>query len=475
MQARGHIIANGTSWKYQRAVPPKLEKLAGLKLWSHGLGRISYPDAVAKGRIYDASYDALVQRLSNLPEDEAAKLRAAKGVRGLQKADQADKLDEHFLSFLARDVEGFSPQALAWAKKPMPKGKVIELAGHAALASAALKEQRTLLATKMAQRRATLDRLKPEALGKMSVLVDKWIEVAAPRSTGTPKRMRRFIERFINCCGDLDPRDVTRQDAMKYRDALAKDTSILKSAHKYLHGMSRLFNVGMSEGLTDTNPFQGIEARKQQGRKVADEKPGKRFTSEQARDLLAALDELDLSQEFWRDFRLTFRLMIYHGCRSGELGNLTPSDVHIVNSIPVFELHDESEDASVKNLSSMRQVPLHPACSELITYADAAKKAGNKYLFNSYPQWAETRVGKFQQQATVLLRETLGIKDKKIKAHSSRHYWRYLANEIEMPGNISRSIVGHSLGKDDHDGTYGSTPSLKKRYEWLKKIDPFSG
>ncbi|NOT70620.1 MAG: hypothetical protein HOP09_04815 [Hyphomicrobium sp.] len=57
-------------------------------------------------------------------------------------------------------------------------------------------------------------------------------------------------------------------------------------------------------------------------------------------------------------------------------------------------------------------------------------------------------------------------------AHSSRHYWRYLASEIEMPGSVSRSIQGHSLWKDDHDGTYGSTPSLKKRYEWLCKIDP---
>jgi hypothetical protein len=44
-----------------------------------------------------------------------------------------------------------------------------------------------------------------------------------------------------------------------------------------------------------------------------------------------------------------------------------------------------------------------------------------------------------------------------------------------MPGAISRSIIGHSLGKDDHDGTYGSMPSLTKRYAWLCKIDPIAG
>ena len=154
---------------------------------------------------------------------------------------------------------------------------------------------------------------------------------------------------------------------------------------------------------------------------------------------------------------------------------MRPEDIYTDGDIVVLKIHDEAPGATIKNAASVREIPLHPACADLLAHLEEVRGAGNEWVFSSLPNWATGRAGKFHQLATRFLRDRIGIEDKRVTAHSTRHYWRYLANEIEMPGVISRSIIGHSLGKDDHDGTYASTPSLRKRYDWLSKIDPTAG
>jgi integrase len=62
-----------------------------------------------------------------------------------------------------------------------------------------------------------------------------------------------------------------------------------------------------------------------------------------------------------------------------------------------------------------------------------------------------------------------GIADKALTMHSFRHTWRTLAREIDMPEAVSRSLMGHSLGKDDHSA-YGAVPSLKVRAAWMARM-----
>ena len=45
-----------------------------------------------------------------------------------------------------------------------------------------------------------------------------------------------------------------------------------------------------------------------------------------------------------------------------------------------------------------------------------------------------------------------------------------LSEVAEWPESVSRSIMGHALGRGEH-GAYGGALSLKLRAHWIAKID----
>jgi integrase len=142
--------------------------------------------------------------------------------------------------------------------------------------------------------------------------------------------------------------------------------------------------------------------------------------------------------------------------RAGEACQLRACDVTRVGGVDVIWINDAA--GSIKNKPSLRDVPLHPKCRDLLRLAKS--KAPDEYLFD-YPMWKHSRAGKFQQRANAWLR-SIGITDKNITVYSWRHTWRTMARELNMPEPISRAILGHTLGSGDH-GKYGEAPSLKLR------------
>ena len=99
-----------------------------------------------------------------------------------------------------------------------------------------------------------------------------------------------------------------------------------------------------------------------------------------------------------------------------------------------------------------------------------AKHGAESWLFASLPAKKHGRAHWFQDYGSKFLRHKVGITDRRYTMHSFRHLWRTLARECEMPESVSRSIMGHALGRGEH-GAYGSAPSLKLRSQWMAKID----
>ena len=162
---------------------------------------------------------------------------------------------------------------------------------------------------------------------------------------------------------------------------------------------------------------------------------------------------------------MVMRLLAYHGMRAGEACQLRACDVQRLSGVDVVSINDAA--GSIKNKPSLRDVPLHPQCRELLKLAKS--KVPEAYVFD-YPMWKHSRAGKFQQRANAWLR-SIGITDKNITIHSWRHTWRTMARELNIPEPISRAILGHTLGSGDH-GKYGAAPSLKLRAKWVAKVDP---
>lgn len=120
----------------------------------------------------------------------------------------------------------------------------------------------------------------------------------------------------------------------------------------------------------------------------------------------------------------------------------------------------------------MRTIPLHPACTDFIAYAEAAE---GPWVFASFPLWRSGRRGApYQRRATDFIRKVVKISDPALTMHSLRHTWITLARDVDMPPAVEYGMTGHALGRGAH-GRYGRPPSLKKQLHWLEKIDPLKG
>lgn len=276
--------------------------------------------------------------------------------------------------------------------------------------------------------------------------------------------MRRYLARFQDHLGRDNVLKVSKAEVIAYRDALEKRADLgHKSRQKHLDALSRLYTVAMGENLIEFNPAHKVKAVKPNNAKFADDDShGKAFNTAHIKTIL---DSVDGEHE---DIQWVTRLLAYHGARSGEICQLRTEDVTTLFGVPVLRIHDRY--GSLKNKHSKRDIPIHPACMGIVEYA---KAASGPWLFNSFPDW-HSRAGKFQRWGSTFLREKCKIMEPTLTMHGLRHTWRTLAREVGMPRAVSRSIMGHKLGSDDHE-EYGGPPSLKLRAEWMAKIEPLGG
>ena len=482
------IVERPDGFQYKRHIPEGLRPLfGGRTAWTKFLGRVTRKEAEAAAREQAIEHDRLIAGAGALTPTEAAIVASARvTVHGplsdLTLADLRNRNVPLDITALAREpaTELAGHEAWdrmrkietpayvdAWGSVELPRDDVSdavkvdayeavqELRDHAAQSRADVMANRRIL------RKLSGD----VGAGSLLALVEMWKKETNPRAGKSTDKMTKFAERFIELVGDLPPCSINRKHAASYRDALEAPALKLSpvTVDKHLYGLRRMFAVALSINAVPSNPFVGVKARKDARVKLSDTGK-KKFTVEQANLIFDRLAELPA------DDQVVMRLLAYQGMRGGEACQLRACDIVRERGIDTLTVTDAA--GSVKNRPSLRTIPLHPAIArELVELAKG--KAPDDYLFSSYPAWAHTRAGKFQQRANAWLR-SIGITDKQVTIHSWRHTWRTLARELEMPESISRAIMGHTLGSGDH-GAYGSAPSLKRQAEWLGKVDPLAG
>lgn len=280
-------------------------------------------------------------------------------------------------------------------------------------------------------------------------------------STRTQKRTRRYLQRFVACVGDMRPAEVTRDHVVRWREALEKEFSTA-NVQQQLDKLTALFNVALSAGAVTSNPAYKVKART---REKTSEARGKGFSEADMSKLFAALASET------EDFRWIVKLLAFHGMRGGEVLQLRVDDVLKMHGVDVFDVH--GRHGSIKNTASIRTIPIHPKCKDIVAYAAKVveERGPEAWLFQSYG-WQD-RVRQFQNYAGKWIRKTLGDRSAR-RAHDFRHRFRTVCREVEMPESVSRALMGHTLGGGEH-GSYGAPPSLKLRAKWIAKVDPLQG
>lgn len=460
-----YLTRIGGAWKYQRGVPRDVQPAVGKRIWTAYLGPLSRADADHEARKLALQHDAIIKAARNPSQT----LRDALAVHGsVAKLKAFAEATVTGLAFMDASLAMDGPDDVP--ERPADALYVLQ----------ARRDHKSLKAENDALQ-ATLAPLRPSGTkSALAALVDTYVLESRPHQK-SEQRMRRYASLFVDIVGDLPLKQITRAHVIRYRDHVDSLTQVVqKQDHvetvplghstklQYLSYLHSLFAVGVDHNLMESNPAHGVKLRKS---KHGQKDEGRRsFDGAQVRAILKAADG---ERE---DYKWLFRLLAYHGMRGGEAALLRCEDVTTVAGVPVLRIHGQHR--SLKNDHSKRDVPLHPKCRGIVAYArrvavKATKEGREPWLF----QWLTTSSdgpGKFQRWAGPFLREKCQIADRRLTVHSLRHTWRTCARELGMPETVSRAIMGHSRGRDDHAG-YGDGPSMKLRAEWMARVDPLKG
>ncbi len=211
--------------------------------------------------------------------------------------------------------------------------------------------------------------------------------------------------------------------------------------NKYIGYLSSFNNWLIKRGHADKNFFQGLNMKKT---KQSHEERSP-FTPQEIEKIFTTSDDFSGSK------RWLPRLAFYTGCRLNELCQLYKDDVVESDGIWCLNITDGRGDQHLKNLSSKRKIPLHPAIrGEFLQYVE--KVSGDR-IFPELTFTTGSNYGGSASKWFTRFRKSIEIEG---KFHSFRHTFASLLQEQTVEPKVIAALLGHSDSSETsrYTGTY---------------------
>ncbi len=505
-----YVVKHRAGWRYKRAVPVDLQAVVGTKAWTSYLQAKTRQQAVMVSAPMRARHDKVLAAARKLTADERATLvRLAptgtleERLAALEAIPDQVALASAFVGFAGGYSDPLSIPETDEDGHPTDYAATIDAIRAAKTSLVALEARKQSAATLIA--RTTGGSLERQPMG---LVVDVWLRASGAQSLKGIERQKRTLRELIDVCRleGSGAADVTSEHARTYRDHLDEKVTAGQISRSYavdrMGGLRSMFEAAISHGLAaGPNPFAGVKPSAGPRVKFADTRRRREaFQDDHVRAIFAVCDkrvaQYQAMKPIWHratrlaramDLATAFRLLAYHGMRSGELIQMRCKDVVTIHDRLAFQITDQGEGQSLKTFQSLRTIPVHCDCVELVR--DQLARASGALLFASF-DGALNPGHTFQDAASEYIRNRAGIGEKHLTAHSLRHRWRCLARAIKMPGPVSRAILGHEIGRaslsdsdgseatgqtGDHDLVYGrSRQDSTVLGHWIDRVDPMA-
>lgn len=488
-------ITGSPNLRYKRRVPPDLQDVIGKKLWTQSLGTASLREAERLASAFRVKHDREIDAargVLDLTPEERERIDAAGGVGGFlqdldEQAREAKRLDRD--SELMRDVAGLRPIETAFGVWR----DAVEVSGDDDDAPDPIKA-RIKIATLEAEAQAIRDQLArdavltakvrplhptPPALAEtleslpadgdratLGTILEAW------KAAKKPVAANQFevpVREFEQLHGALLLSQITKKHVREFRDHLAKGELRESTAAKHFRCVKTLFKFAVSEGYLDHSPAEGIEwqwAKVKVSESSAESR--RTLTVQEIKALLAKVESMPKAPSK-QDVAWFLRVLLYSGLRPEELAQMTPDDVVELDGAWCLNVHDAG-DRKLKNRSSMRKVPVHPALIEagFLTFAEGRK--GGKLLFATLKADGRGRVyERMQRRLSRLMRGV--ITDQRVVPYSFRHTFRDMLRVAEVPQDVGDRLMGHtSPGRKISEGYGGAQIAVLAK--WVARLDP---
>jgi integrase len=249
----------------------------------------------------------------------------------------------------------------------------------------------------------------------------------------------------------------------------------LTTRNNNMTSVRSVFSYAKKQRWIDINPATGVKESKP--------KESRRKNHSYSDDEIKKLFEI-LKYEKKKPSRYWMVLIALHNSfRANEICQLHTEDILEIDGIPCFDINENDKKntlKSVKNHSSCRIVPVHPALIQagFLKYVERRKEevgSCNSLLFpdvtfSGAAHYTKSTCNWFNRTFKPKFKASDNVTQKGV--HSLRHtFGRYAKNRARMNKDAEKVLMGHSSGKGDevHDGY--SVEEIQFLYDELKRLD----
>lgn len=275
---------------------------------------------------------------------------------------------------------------------------------------------------------------------------------------------REVFSEFRKVLGDRDVAAYTHTDLVRFQTKASQGISVA-TLNKKIRYLSVFFNWLVTHGKVKLNPCQGMTIRKT----VPDHELKKVFSKE---DLERWLTSPAFNGEtckhygpqgFWIPL-----IAMYSGMRMNEICQLRPCDLRVVDGIPVFDINQD-EGRLLKNLSSIRLVPIHPVLLSLGILEYGKEREGMRERLLFPVKFMKENRPDYSFSVQKYIRKYI-TQDKRKSFHSFRHTFADRLKQAMVQAEVISELLGHALPSISMN-RYGKKYIPATLLEAVSKID----
>jgi integrase len=269
----------------------------------------------------------------------------------------------------------------------------------------------------------------------LSELWERW-QAASNPAANTRSSWRAPLKSLKGFLGHEDAHQISEGDIVRWKDhLLALGLSPKTINGTYLASVKAVFNQAVRDRLLAKNPVADIRVpvRRRAGDAMLP------YTDEEVRRLLQlASRETDPARR-WLPL-----LAAATGARIGELAQLWGNQIVVVDGIHAINIRPADDGGTLKNESSERIVPLHPAVIEA-GFLRFVEERGKGPLFyrrssgNPLKRHASTKVA---SRLAAWVRKCGFDDPRKAPNHALRHWWKTVAWRVGIQDSVADAVQG---------------------------------
>ncbi|MDN7932038.1 site-specific integrase [Burkholderia metallica] len=295
--------------------------------------------------------------------------------------------------------------------------------------------------------------------GHLAALVEKWAKERKPTG-GAVEQMNLAVDRFYTHVGRIPVAAITRQHLVSLKDKLFATDLAASSVKRYMDQFYTLLRFAYdNEVIPALIPRVSVSVKRTEKARIS-------FDTSALNAIFSnpvyAQGERPVrgagEAAYWIPL-----LGLYTGARVEELCQLAPDDVYEeAGHWCVQFVYNAERGQRVKNLGSIRRIPLHADLIRLgfVEYVQARK--GSPRLFDL----AVDRHGKASSSWVkwfgTYLRSVCGVTNPRMTFHSFRHTFKDACRAAGVRREVSDALTGHSDGSasSGYGGDFYPLPPL---------------